>query len=184
MTDNQGQTPHCAAYSICNLCEALIWKKTGKLINLNADQVYARAKQIDGDIDSDGTYLEAAIKAAFELGGFNGSDVKIKSVYNDGTDKTVELVKFLLHKYDFLHVGFQITEGWYQTNRRDYIIKDRGMGLGGHAVLACGYTSEGVIIQNSWGVDWGAKGFAILPWDTFKKQFMYACYLENAFDGI
>ena len=62
--DNQGTTCHCAGYSICNLCESLIWKKTGKLINLNADQVYARAKQIDGDINSDGTYLEAAIKAA------------------------------------------------------------------------------------------------------------------------
>ena len=106
VTDNQGQTPHCAAYSICNLCEALIWKKTGKLVNLNADQVYARAKQIDGDMGTDGTYLEAAIRAAFELGGFNGADIKIKSVYNDGTDRTIELIKFLIHKYDFLHVGF------------------------------------------------------------------------------
>ena len=146
--------------------------------------MYARAKQIDGDVESDGTYLEAAIKAAFDLGGFNGAEIKMKSVYNDGTDKTIELVKFLLHKYDFLHVGFQITEGWYSANQRDYMIKDRGIGLGGHAVLVCGYTPEGVIIQNSWGTSWGSKGFAILPWTTFKKQFMYACYIENSFDGI
>ena len=35
-----------------------------------------------------------------------GADIKIKSVYNDGTDRTIELIKFLIHKYDFLHVGF------------------------------------------------------------------------------
>jgi hypothetical protein len=37
VTDDQGIEPHCAAFSICNICEALIWKKTGKLINLNAN---------------------------------------------------------------------------------------------------------------------------------------------------
>lgn len=37
VTDDQSVNPHCAGFSICNLCEALIWKKTGKLINLNAD---------------------------------------------------------------------------------------------------------------------------------------------------
>lgn len=42
--NDQGSTPHCAGYSICNIIEALIWKKTGKLIELNASQVYAIAK--------------------------------------------------------------------------------------------------------------------------------------------
>ena len=182
VTDQQGTKPHCAAYSICNLCEALIWKKTGKLINIDADQVYARAKQIDGDISSDGTYLEAAIKAAFQLGGFNGSSIKIGTIYNDGSDNTIELVKFLLHKYDFLHMGFQITEGWYATSESDYFIRDRGANLGGHAVLGCGFDPDGVYIQNSWGTSWGAKGFGILPWSAFKKQFMYACYLQGSLD--
>lgn len=42
--NDQGSNPHCAGYSICNIIEALIWKKTGKLIELNASQVYAKAK--------------------------------------------------------------------------------------------------------------------------------------------
>ena len=42
--DNQGSTSECACYSVCGICEALIWKRTGKLIDLNADQVYALAK--------------------------------------------------------------------------------------------------------------------------------------------
>ena len=180
VVESQGSTPHCAGYSICNLCEALIWKKTGKLINLNADQVYAKAKEIDGDLNSDGTYLEAAIKAAFQLGGFDGTSIKIGTIYNDGTDKTVEMVKFLIHKYDFLHAGFQITEGWYSATESDYFIRDYGANLGGHAVLLCGYDLDGVYLQNSWGISWKSKGFGILPWSTFKKQFMYACYLQGS----
>ena len=69
--DNQGQTPHCAAFSIAGIIEALIWKRTGKLINIDANQIYAEAKQIDGMINQDGTSLEAAIKAALQLGGLD-----------------------------------------------------------------------------------------------------------------
>jgi hypothetical protein len=78
VTDNQGNTPHCAAYSICNWAEAVLWKRTGKLINLNADQVYALAKQLDGSVESEGTWLEYAIKAAMQLGSFETTNMKIK----------------------------------------------------------------------------------------------------------
>ncbi len=39
--------------------------------------------------------------------------------------------------------------------------------LGGHAVLAVGYdTSKNVVyVQNSWGPDWGDKGFFYMPFD-------------------
>jgi hypothetical protein len=42
----------------------LIWKRTGKLINLDANQIYAKAKTIDGNKNMDGTDLQSAIKAA------------------------------------------------------------------------------------------------------------------------
>lgn len=40
--------------------------------------------------------------------------------------------------------------------------------LGGHAVLAVGYSKETrrLIVRNSWGVEWGQKGYFELP-DTF-----------------
>lgn len=181
VTDNQQDTPHCAGYSICNICEALIWKKTGKLINLNADQVYAKAKQLDGNINSDGTYLECAIRAAFELGGFgqNAKDIKLGFLYNNGTDHTIEQLKRLIHKYSFLHAGFAIDDGWYRATNEDFIIQKGRTSLGGHAVLLCGYDQIGVYIQNSWGKAWGSKGFAILPWNLVKELLIYCCYIEN-----
>ena len=181
VTDNQASTPHCAGYSICNLCESLIWKKTGRLINLNADQVYAKAKQLDNDLNSDGTTLEAAIKAAIMLGGFGSqsNNIKIGYVYNGRDDATIALIKRNLHKYSFLHAGFSIDDGWYDATNEDYIIKRGRQGLGGHAILLVGYDQTGVYIQNSWSQAWGSKGFAILPWNLVKEQLIYCCYIEN-----
>ena len=179
--NDQGNTPHCAAYSICNICEALIWKKTGKLIELNADQVYAKAKQLDKNINEDGTYLEYAIKAAIELGGFGNQSksIKIGFLYNGKDDLTIVQIKRLLHKYDFLHVGFLIDDAWYNANSKDYVIRRGSVSYGGHAVMACGYDTTGLYIQNSWGFSWGSKSFAIVPWDLVKKELMYCCYIEN-----
>ena len=49
-TDNQTVTPHCAAYSAATLVESLLWKRSGKLKQLDSHQVYALAKKLDGDI--------------------------------------------------------------------------------------------------------------------------------------
>jgi C1A family cysteine protease len=39
--------------------------------------------------------------------------------------------------------------------------------LGGHAVMAVGYddSAERVIVRNSWGTDWGIKGYFTMPYD-------------------
>ncbi len=48
------------------------------------------------------------------------------------------------------------------------IIRRRGHAPdGGHAVAIVGYTREGFIVQNSWGARWGARGFALLPYEDF-----------------
>lgn len=35
---------------------------------------------------------------------------------------------------------------------------------GGHCMLIIGYDEEGVIVMNSWGSDWGERGFARIAW--------------------
>jgi len=47
------------------------------------------------------------------------------------------------------------------------VIKRSGSADGGHAIAIVGYTPQGFIIQNSWGPDWGAGGFALLPYEDY-----------------
>ena len=110
--------------------------------------MYAKAKQLDKNINEDGTYLEYAIKAAIELGGFGNQSksIKIGFLYNGKDDLTIVQIKRLLHKYDFLHVGFLIDDAWYNANSKDYVIRRGSVSYGGHAVMACGYDTTGLYI--------------------------------------
>jgi hypothetical protein len=44
-----------------------------------------------------------------------------------------------------------------------------GPALGLHEVLAVGYDSRGVRIENSWGTGWGNAGYGILDWNYVSK---------------
>jgi len=41
--------------------------------------------------------------------------------------------------------------------------------VGGHAFALVGYTSDGFIVQNSWGPDWGFHGFGLLPYEDWTR---------------
>ena len=42
--------------------------------------------------------------------------------------------------------------------------------MGGHCMLACGYTGEHVLVRNSWGEDWGEEGYCWMPMDYLCSQ--------------
>jgi hypothetical protein len=75
-----------------------------------------------------------------------------------------------------------IHEGWEQPRQvvRDgehMTVIERAPGaalLGGHAYAIVGYNEVGFLVKNSWGADWGRKGFATLPYDD---------WLQSAYDA-
>jgi hypothetical protein len=42
--------------------------------------------------------------------------------------------------------------------------------IGGHAVLAVGYSQTHVLFKNSWGTGWGDAGYGRLPWTYFDRD--------------
>ncbi len=52
--------------------------------------------------------------------------------------------------------------------------------LGYHAIVAVGYDSTGIRIENSWGTGWGAAGFATLAWD-FVNRWVFEASVGTGF---
>lgn len=185
-TDDQGNTAHCAAFSAAQILEALYWKETGKILQIDAAHIYAKAKEIDGATDTLGTYPEMTLKCGLELADETGMIDKrryaIRKLYaSKDPNTTVELLKRTIHRNGFLAAGFKITEDWYRLCEDGISILEtsRKRDLGGHCVVAVGYLKDSLIVQNSWGKEWGAKGFGRIAWDVVAKQFVYAAYLER-----
>ncbi|MGE3912079.1 MAG: C1 family peptidase, partial [Chloroflexota bacterium] len=89
-----------------------------------------------------------------------------------------------LAEVGILYITLMVHEGWgvpgpltrtirfsdatgAQQELRVPVIKRSGRADAGHAVAIVGYTREGFIIQNSWGEDWGARGYALLPYEDY-----------------
>ena len=174
-TRDQGSNPWCAAFAATSFASNITWRKSDIPIHYDPSPVYAYAKSIDGCPNEDGTSLVAVLISLMVDGIFDKNRCEIKVL------RTIEQVKYAIHKFGCCLVGLNVSREWYTCNKNKSTIsgrKDTEL-LGGHAVLACGYTSGGVIIQNSWDVDWGSYGFALITWQEFEREFMYGAVIDN-----
>ncbi|MGH2559482.1 MAG: C1 family peptidase [Thermomicrobiales bacterium] len=62
-------------------------------------------------------------------------------------------------------LGIRLHQTWYEVGSDGYIaIPATGtLDFGGHAILVVGYQNDALIIRNSWGADWGDRGYGYLP---------------------
>jgi hypothetical protein len=88
-----------------------------------------------------------------------------------------------LAEIGILYATLMVHDGWFEpgptTQIIDYfesgskrqislpVIQRKGRADSGHAVAIVGYTENGFIVQNSWGEDWGERGFALLPYEDW-----------------
>ncbi len=103
-------------------------------------------------------------------------------------EKTIKGVKSALN--EGLQVAFscQLGEQWFGLTgpwqAHEYIFPSSGNPVaGGHAMVCIGYDSERVLIENSWGPQWGDGGFGGMPYDSFANSLMEA-FVVRGFDGI
>jgi len=177
--EDQGSKPWCAAYTAAAFAENVLWRRDGKISEIDPEWIYKYAKAHDGDPYGEGTTLDCVLDALLKKGVF-GKDCKVRMV-GDEDD-----VKAAIHRFGCFLGGFNITDEWYDLSRRgvENVTGKPSSSLGGHAVLVCGYNSGGVWIENSWGKDWGKDGFGFIEWVAFRKQFMYGTVLTNCLNGF
>lgn len=183
--EDQGALPHCAAYTAAAFAENVIWRRDGRIRQVETEPLYKWAKQHDGEPDGDGTTLEAVLKALLARGIFDPKLCRIRKVGSALVGTDIEDVKATVHRFGCFLAGFRITEEWYDYSGRQGNISGRTVKpIGGHAVLVCGYNPNGVWIENSWGQKWAYNGFGFIEWAAFKKQFMYGTVLTHCLDGF
>ena len=180
-TTDQGSKPWCAAYAAAGFVSNIIWRKEDIPPTIDAAPLYEIAKELDGEPNTDGTTLTAIYQAVLDKGYFDDTMCSVKVLRNK------EQVKYAVHKFGCCLLGMMVTKEWYYCNRNKTTISGKdpttNTPIGGHAVLCCGYNPDGIIIQNSWGVDWGSYGFALVTWDEFEREFSYGAVMDNCLFG-
>ncbi len=176
-TENQGNKPQCAAYTGTSWLESIEWPRTGKPVNYDPEALYAKAKEIDGHPDRDGTTLEAIMKGMIQLGWTKKTEDDIRFI------DTIPELQRAIHRYGTCLIACEIHEQW-GLQVGDLMEKVVGKSLGGHAVTCCGFDRVGVFVQNSWGYLWGNLGFCKIKWKCFEQEFAEGSYYANALDGM
>ena len=81
-----------------------------------------------------------------------------------------------IHEVRAIYCSARVHEGWMLTGQEETtdiaglklpVIPPKTKITGGHAFAFVGYTCDGFILQNSWGIDWGFKGFALLTYEDW-----------------
>jgi hypothetical protein len=70
-----------------------------------------------------------------------------------------------------IYVSAMVHRGWFLEQATKLpIIKMKSGDTGGHAFAITGYNSQGFIVQNSWGRNWGYLGFAIMTYEDWVQN--------------
>ena len=178
-TDHQGDKPSCCGYSTAQILESLHWMRTGKIVQFDADPIYAKAKETDNQMGFGGTYPDLAMRKGLELlpdgGGVKDYEVKTS------TSRDICELKRVLHANLFACANMVVTDDIYSLGPGNFVYSGSGKRAGGHSLVCCGYDEESkmLIMQNHWGADWGLKGFFLCPYKVWMGQNNLTCWYER-----
>lgn len=153
--------------------------------------IYYNERVIEGTVNEDsGAQIRDGIKTLNQTGacresvwGYSDANEFLKptpAAYTEAANHKIslylriqslaEMKHCLAQGYPFVF-GFTVYESFEGTKTAQTGIvtmpKQTEQPLGGHAVMAVGYddVKKVVIVRNSWGADWGDKGYFYLPYD-------------------
>ncbi|MGH8397745.1 MAG: C1 family peptidase [Gammaproteobacteria bacterium] len=189
--ENQGQLGSCTANALVGNLEFLE-KKTGRTVsNLSRLFIYYNERAMEGTINEDaGAAIRDGVKSLVKQGVCTEklwpykiadfTDKPSPACYKQAKDHQVtsyHRIIGLLQMRECLAEGYPFVFGFtvYTAFESESVAKTgqlnlpkRGeKSLGGHAICAVGYddTTKRLLIRNSWGTDWGIKGYFTMPYD-------------------
>lgn len=201
---DQADTGACIGWATGDSLLRWYFVKAGRLStvdSLSARFIWMSAKETDEVVTPPTTFLEysgASLKAALDVtrkygaipeSALNGSTFylgempvfyalasRFKIAGYANLERNVDAWRRWIAERGPILVCLGIDETWRQatTNGGRLDVYNRQTVHGGHAATVVGYTEQGFIIRNSWGVDWGDKGFAYASFAYAQEAFAEA----------
>ena len=194
--ENQGQLGSCTANALAGNLEFLEKKAGRRATNLSRLFIYYNERAMEGTISDDaGAMIRDGVKSLVKLGVCTETSWPYKiekfaqkppdACYKTASDHQVtsyhriislqQMRECLAEGYPFVF-GFSVYEAFEsqevsKTGRLN--LPEHGeKQLGGHAVMAAGYDDDDqrVLVRNSWGTDWGMKGYFTMPYDYISND--------------
>jgi C1A family cysteine protease len=186
----------CTGNALAGALEFLEIKAKTPYVDHSRLFIYYNERILDGSVNEDsGAYLRDGIKTLAKQGvcsestwPYLESNLFLKptnTAYNEAKQRMIKSYYRLNGLADFkncLASGYPFVFGFlvYESFESNYVAKTgivpmpkkREMLLGGHAVLAVGYSdnTQRFLIRNSWGIDWGYGGYFYLPYQYLANR--------------
>lgn len=196
--EDQGALGSCTGQAIAGAIE-LLNKRAGKETDVSRLFIYYYERLLLGTVNYDsGAYIRDGIKATnrwgaplerlwpYQIPKFKSSPSS--AAVNDAAKRKVtryERATNFNACIDALTSGFPVIVGYHvYSSFMSYAVSKTGFMpypnvnkeslLGGHAVLLVGYNhnSQRFIARNSWGTNWGDKGYFYMPYEVIKNTRM------------
>ena len=191
LVEDQGQLGSCTANALVGNLEFLE-KKAGKPVaDLSRLFVYYNERDMEGTVNDDaGAMIRDGVKSLVNLGvcaeanwPYDIGEFAVKppaACYKEALQHEVlsyhriltlqQMKQCLAEGYPFVF-GFSVYESFESPamakSGKLNLPKPSEKCLGGHAIMAAGYddATKRFLIRNSWGTDWGMKGYFTMPYD-------------------
>jgi C1A family cysteine protease len=188
--EDQGQLGSCTANALVGNLEFLEKMAARPVADLSRLFIYYNERAMEGTINEDaGAMIRDGVKSLVKLGvcsetlwPYKIGDFTQKptaACFKEAADHQVtsyhriiglqQMRQCLAEGYPFVF-GFSVYEGFEsaavaKTGKLN-LPKPSEKQLGGHAVCAVGYDdkTKRVLVRNSWGIDWGLKGYFTMPY--------------------
>lgn len=192
---NQQGLDSCICISICSLIEYMHQKQTGEFVEYSKLYLFKNSKDLrHKDV------LESLVKDGiceqwkfrYERGNFdkdvpeNIENLKINMTVLLCSSFYVETVKYVIGVLDRpVVLGIKLTRTFREFTSKNslYSIQPNDNFIENHSMLIVGYSDQDrvFIVQNSWGEEFGNKGFCYIPYHCINAHTITSLY---TFDNI